>query len=123
MESILLRNITNPQSADIAEYLRNGGYAGLSRALEREPKEIIDEVRKSGLRGRGGAGFPTGMKWSFAAADPKKPKYLVCNADEGEPGTFKDRPILEKNPHLLIEGMVISAYALGSEHGYIYLRG
>lgn len=87
-----------------------------------KPEEIIGEVKKAGLRGRGGAGFPTGMKWDFASKDPKFPKYLVCNADEGEPGTFKDRPILEKNPHLLIEGMVISAYALKSEQGYIYLR-
>jgi len=91
--------------------------------LNVRPKDIIEEVKKSGLRGRGGAGFPTAMKWSFAIADPKFPKYLICNADEGEPGTFKDRPILEKNPHLLIEGMVISGYALGSEYGYIYLRG
>ncbi len=83
----------------------------------------MEEIKRSGLRGRGGAGFPTGMKWSFAKADPKFPKYLLCNADEGEPGTFKDRPILEKNPHLLIEGMVISGYVLGSEYGYIYLRG
>ncbi len=75
------------------------------------------------MRGRGGAGFPVAMKWTFASADPKFPKYLLCNADEGEPGTFKDRPILEKNPHLLIEGMIISGYAIGAEYGYIYLRG
>jgi NADH-quinone oxidoreductase subunit F len=123
MEKVLLKNIENPNSRDIEEYLRNDGYKSLAKALEFQAKDIIDEVRKSGLRGRGGAGFPTGMKWSFAVADTKVPKYLICNADEGEPGTFKDRPILEKNPHLLIEGMVISAYALGSEHGYIYLRG
>jgi NADH-quinone oxidoreductase subunit F len=123
MERVLLKNIDNPHSADIKEYLKIGGYQNLKKALEMQPKEIIEEVRKSGLRGRGGAGFPTGMKWSFAAADPKSPKYLICNADEGEPGTFKDRVILEKNPHLLIEGMVISAYALGAEYGYIYLRG
>jgi NADH-quinone oxidoreductase subunit F len=123
MEKILLKNIDNPNSADIEEYLKVGGYKSLSKAFELQPKDIIEEVRKSGLRGRGGAGFPTAMKWSFAAADPKFPKYLICNADEGEPGTFKDRPILEKNPHLLIEGMVISAYALKAEYGYIYLRG
>lgn len=123
MEKVLLKNIENPNSSDIEEYLRNDGYKSLAKAFESQPKDIIDEVRKSGLRGRGGAGFPTGMKWSFAAADTKFPKYLVCNADEGEPGTFKDRPILEKNPHVLIEGMVISAYALRAEHGYIYLRG
>jgi len=123
MEKILLKNIDNPNSADIEEYLKADGYAGLLKALERQPKDIIEEVKKSGLRGRGGAGFPTAMKWNFAVADPKFPKYLICNADEGEPGTFKDRPILEKNPHLLIEGMAISGYALGAEHGYIYLRG
>jgi len=123
MEKVLLKNIENPESFDIKEYLKIGGYKNLSKAFELQPKDIIEEIKKSGLRGRGGAGFPTGMKWSFAAADPKFPKYLVCNADEGEPGTFKDRPILEKNPHLLIEGMVISGYALGAEYGYIYLRG
>ena len=123
MEKILLKNIENPNSADINEYLKIGGYKSLSKAFEMQPKDIIGEIRESGLRGRGGAGFPTAMKWSFAVSDPKFPKYLICNADEGEPGTFKDRPILEKNPHLLIEGMVISGYAIGAEHGYVYLRG
>jgi NADH-quinone oxidoreductase subunit F len=123
MEKVLLRNIENPDSKEISEYIKIGGYQGLHKALELQPRDIIEEVRKSGLRGRGGAGFPAGMKWSFAAADPKFPKYLICNADEGEPGTFKDRPILEKNPHLLLEGMAISAYALQAEYGYIYLRG
>lgn len=123
MENILLKNIDNLNSTDLNEYIRIGGYKGLFRALQMKPSEVIGEVKKSGLRGRGGAGFPTGMKWSFAAADPKQPKYLLCNADEGEPGTFKDRVIVEKNPCLLIEGMTIAAYALESEHGYIYLRG
>lgn len=123
MEKFLLRNIENPNSADINEYINIGGYKAVSKSLEMKPLDIIDEVRKSGLRGRGGAGFPTGMKWAFAAADSKMPKFILCNADEGEPGTFKDRPILEKNPHLLIEGMIISAYAIGAEYGYIYLRG
>ncbi|MCC6346748.1 MAG: NADH-quinone oxidoreductase subunit NuoF [Nitrospirales bacterium] len=123
MEKYLLRNIDNPDSAHLVEYVKAGGYKALAKALEMKPADIIGEVKNSGLRGRGGAGFPTGMKWSFAAADPKRPKYLLCNADEGEPGTFKDRPLLEKNPHLLIEGMVISGYALGAEYGYIYLRG
>lgn len=123
MEKILLKNIDNPNSADIEEYLKIGGYQRLSRAFEMQPEDILEEVKKSGLRGRGGAGFPTAMKWKFASADPKFPKYLICNADEGEPGTFKDRPILEKNPHLLIEGMIISGYALRAEYGYIYLRG
>jgi NADH-quinone oxidoreductase subunit F len=123
MENVLLKNIDNPNSADINEYIKVGGYKSLQKALGLDPKEIIEEVRDSGLRGRGGAGFPAFMKWNFAKADPKFPKYLMCNADEGEPGTFKDRPILEKNPHLLIEGMVISGYTLGAEFGYIYLRG
>jgi NADH-quinone oxidoreductase subunit F len=123
MEKVLLKNIDNPNSADIDEYLKAGGYRSLSKAFDAGSKEVIEQIKKSGLRGRGGAGFPTAMKWSFAIADKKFPKYLMCNADEGEPGTFKDRPILEKNPHLLIEGMVISGYALGSEYGYIYLRG
>lgn len=96
MEKILLKNIENPNSADINEYLKAGGYKSVSTAFGLKPKEVIEEVKKSGLRGRGGAGFPTAMKWNFASADPKFPKYLVCNADEGEPGTFKDRPILEK---------------------------
>ncbi len=122
MEKILLKNIENPNSADIDEYLKLGGYKNISKAFELQPRDITEEVKKSGLKGRGGAGFPTAMKWNFASADPKFPKYLVCNADEGEPGTFKDRPILEKNPHLLIEGMVISGYALKAEYGYIYLR-
>ncbi|MDP2167173.1 MAG: NADH-quinone oxidoreductase subunit NuoF [Thermodesulfovibrionales bacterium] len=119
----LLKNIENPNSFDVREYEKAGGYRSLKKAVEMEPAAIIAEVKKSGLRGRGGAGFPTGMKWTFANADPKFPKYLICNADEGEPGTFKDRPILEKNPHLLIEGMVISGHALRAEYGYIYLRG
>ncbi|HCC69286.1 MAG TPA: NADH-quinone oxidoreductase subunit F [Nitrospiraceae bacterium] len=123
MEKVLLKNIENPNSADINEYEKAGGYRSLQKAFGMQPKEIIEGVKKSGLKGRGGAGFPTGMKWAFASADPKFPKYLLCNADEGEPGTFKDRPILEKNPHLLIEGMVISSYALGAQYGYIYLRG
>ncbi|MBI5076659.1 MAG: NADH-quinone oxidoreductase subunit NuoF [Nitrospirae bacterium] len=123
MEAALLKNIENPNSADILEYKNIGGYKGLAKALEMEPQQIIDEVKRAGLRGRGGAGFPVAMKWTFAAADPKFPKYLLCNADEGEPGTFKDRPILEKNPHILIEGMAISGHALKAEYGYIYLRG
>lgn len=122
MDTFLLKNIENPGSAGLQAYRKSGGYENLKKALAMKPEEIIGEVKKAGLRGRGGAGFPTGMKWDFASKDPKFPKYLVCNADEGEPGTFKDRPILEKNPHLLIEGMVISAYALKSEQGYIYLR-
>lgn len=118
----LLKNIENPNSHDITEYEKTGGYQGLKKALSMKPEAVIGEVKKSGLRGRGGAGFPTGVKWTFAYSDPKFPKYLICNADEGEPGTFKDRLILEKNPHLLIEGMAISAHALKAQYGYIYLR-
>jgi NADH-quinone oxidoreductase subunit F len=123
MEPFLLKGIDNPGSATIETYKGIGGYGSLHKALSMQPQEIIDEVRRSGLRGRGGAGFPTGMKWAFASADPKFPKYLICNADEGEPGTFKDRVILEKKPHLLIEGMIIAGHALRAEKGYIYLRG
>lgn len=123
MEKVLLKNIENPNSTDIGEYEKAGGYKNLAKAYESAPKDLLEEIKTSGLRGRGGAGFPCGMKWTFATADPKFPKYLLCNADEGEPGTFKDRPILEKNPHLLIEGMAISGYILGAEHGYVYLRG
>lgn len=123
MERVLLKGTGHSDSADIHEYLKVGGYRALHKAFEMKPFDVIDEVKRSGLRGRGGAGFPTGMKWSFAVADPQTPRYLLCNADEGEPGTFKDRAILERNPHLLIEGMVISAYAVGAARGYIYLRG
>ncbi len=124
MTNILLKNIDNPDLILIDEYIRTGGYANLRKAVfERTPKDIIGEIMTSGLRGRGGAGFPTGMKWQFASKDPKFPKILICNADEGEPGTFKDRVILGKNPHILIEGMIISAYALQCNIGYIYIRG
>jgi len=123
MEKVLLRNTDREDSHTIDAYICAGGYRSLEKAVGMKPEEILDEVKRSGLRGRGGAGFPTGMKWSFAIADLKTPKYLICNADEGEPGTFKDRVILMKNPHLLIEGMIISAHTLGAERGYIYLRG
>lgn len=123
MEKFLLRNIENPDSKDINEFIKSGGYKSLLKALDIRPADVINEVKKSGLRGRGGAGFPAGMKWALAAADAKKPKYILCNADEGEPGTFKDRVILEKKPHLLIEGMLIAGHALEAEYGYIYLRG
>lgn len=103
-------------------YKKNGGYAVLAKALKMDPKAIIEEVKASGLRGRGGAGFPTGMKWSFLPANGE-PRYLLCNADEGEPGTFKDRLMMERAPHQLIEGMIISAFAIGSKKSYIYIRG
>ncbi|MBL7556226.1 MAG: NADH-quinone oxidoreductase subunit NuoF [Bdellovibrionaceae bacterium] len=103
-------------------YKKHGGYVNLAKALKMQPQAIIDEVKASGLRGRGGAGFSTGMKWSFLPKN-NEPRYLVCNADEGEPGTFKDRLMMERAPHQLIEGMIISAFAVGSKKSYIYVRG
>ena len=105
-------------------YRREGGYASVEKALRNmTPDQVTEEVKKSGLRGRGGAGFPTGMKWSFLAKPEGIPRYLVCNADESEPGTFKDRYLMEFLPHLLIEGLIVSSYALGSKSTYIYIRG
>jgi NADH-quinone oxidoreductase subunit F len=104
-------------------YRKNGGYAAAEKAFKMSPPDIVEEIKKSGLRGRGGAGFPTGMKWSFLAKPEGVPRYLVCNADESEPGTFKDRYLMEFLPHLLIEGLVISSFALGSNRTYIYIRG
>ncbi len=105
-------------------YLQSmSGYQAAAKALQMSKDAIIDEVKKSNLRGRGGAGFPTGVKWSFIPKEPKKPVYLVCNADESEPGTFKDRDLMRYTPHLLIEGMIIAAYAIGAKQGYIYIRG
>ncbi len=111
-------------SHTLENYLQRNGYKAAEKALkEMKPDEVIEEVKKSGLRGRGGAGFPTGVKWGFVPKDIDKPKYLVCNADEGEPGTFKDRVILGQDPHKLIEGMIIAGYAIGANQGYIYIRG
>src|SRR4249919_73346 len=105
-------------------YRREGGYRSVEKALKTmSPEAIVEEVKKSGLRGRGGAGFPTGLKWSFIAKPEGVPRHLVCNADESEPGTFKDRYLMEFIPHLLIEGLVISSFALGSHVTYIYIRG
>ena len=124
MNEILLKNINKFNSTDIDVYMADGGYSALKKALsEYTPKDVIDIVQKSGLRGRGGAGFPAGKKWEFAAADKNTPRYLLCNADEGEPGTFKDRPIIEKDPHQLLEGIIISGYAIGAAACYIYIRG
>ncbi len=120
---IVLRNcgVIDPESVD--EYEAAGGYDALRKALfEMKPEEIIGEVKASGLRGRGGAGFPTGMKWSFAAGYPSDEKYVVCNADEGDPGAFMDRSVLEGDPHSVLEGMIICARAIGATYGYIYCR-
>ena len=111
-----------PDSRSRQCYEQHGGYQALRKALAMPPAEITALVKASGLRGRGGAGFPTGLKWSFVPQDSDKPKYLVCNNDEGEPGTFKDRYICELSPHMLIEGMIISARAFGGSKGYIYTR-
>ncbi len=124
MEQILFKGVEGAKLADVQSYLAIGGYGAARKAVgSMTPGQIIDEMKKSGLRGRGGAGFPAGMKWDFVPKDFKGPRYLCCNADEGEPGTFKDREILEKNPHLLIEGMIIACYAIGAELGFIYIRG
>jgi NADH-quinone oxidoreductase subunit F len=113
-----------PDSRKIDTYIKHDGYRAIEKALkEMTPESIIDEVKKSGLRGRGGAGFPTGMKWSFVPKDSPKARYLICNADESEPGTCKDRPLMEMDPHQLIEGMVIAGRAIGAHHGFIYIRG
>ena len=121
--NVLLKNRGAKNSTSIDTYKANSGYKGLEKALKMEPQAIIDEVKASGIRGRGGAGFPTGVKWRFIPKGTEKPIYLICNADEGEPGTFKDRQIMEYDPHLLIEGMIISARAIGSKLGFIYIRG
>jgi NADH-quinone oxidoreductase subunit F len=104
-------------------YRKHGGYRSVEKAFKMTPDEIVEEVKKSGLRGRGGAGFPTGMKWSFLAKPEGVPRHLVCNADESEPGTFKDRYLMEFLPHLLVEGLIVSSFALGSNLTYIYIRG
>ena len=121
---LLFKDIDTPGLTSIDTYRRGGGYETPALVLgKKSPDECIEIVKASGLRGRGGAGFPTGLKWSFVPRGSPKPKYLVCNADESEPGTFKDRELMEKNPHLLIEGMLLSAYAFGAHVGYLYLRG
>ena len=125
LEKHVFGGIDIPGNTDIKVYEEHGGYKNWKNVLQNkmQPAEVIEIVKASGLRGRGGAGFPTGLKWSFVPKDSPKPKYLLCNADESEPGTFKDREILEKNPHQLIEGMAIAAYSFGAQTAYVYLRG
>ena len=123
-EPVLTKHIGEPNAYTLDFYMKNQrGYEGLRKALTMKPNDIIEQVKASGLRGRGGAGFPTGMKWQFVLKDTPKPKYIACNADESEPGTFKDHVLMERNPHLLIEGCAISCYAIGAKIAYIYIRG
>ena len=122
-EPLQLKRVHLENSHTLKVYQDNGGYASLKKALAMTSDDIINEVKKSALRGRGGAGFPTGMKWSFVPKQSPKQKYIVCNADESEPGTFKDRYLMERDPHALIEGMLIAAFALNSGACYIYTRG
>jgi NADH-quinone oxidoreductase subunit F len=126
MEKPLTKNIRPGEPPfDLAAYERAGGYGAVRKALTNmTPNEVLEEVKKSNLRGRGGAGFPTGMKWSFVpmGADAPRPKYMIMNADEMEPGTFKDRVLLEGDPHLIVESMIVSAYAIEAEKGYVFLR-
>jgi len=123
MEAVLLRARGLPDSRAIATYLAAGGYEGWKKALAMAPDAVTREVTDSELRGRGGAGFPTGRKWSFVPKDHPGPRYLICNADESEPGTFKDREIIEHDPHQVIEGIAIASYAVGAKTAYIYIRG
>ncbi|HZA35021.1 MAG TPA: NADH-quinone oxidoreductase subunit NuoF, partial [Vicinamibacterales bacterium] len=124
MDPILTGHVREQNAFTLDAYLnQQGGYGGLRKALGMTPDEVIDTVKRSGLRGRGGAGFPTGMKWQFVDKKTPNPKYICCNADESEPGTFKDHLLMERNPHLLIEGCAIGCYAIGSSVAYIYIRG
>jgi len=124
-EKILTKNMSNPAyTGSLQDYEATGGYQALRKVLAGVPQnDIVEMVKKSGLRGRGGAGFPTGVKWSFLPKDYQGPKYLCCNADESEPGTFKDRQLMERDPHQMLEGMAITCYAIGAETSYIYIRG
>ncbi|HNF49283.1 MAG TPA: NADH-quinone oxidoreductase subunit NuoF [Chitinophagales bacterium] len=122
-KKLLLQYDHIPGIQTLEVYRQNNGYASLKKAFSMKQEDIVEEVKKSGLRGRGGAGFPTGMKWSFLAKPEGVPRHLVCNADESEPGTFKDRYLMERIPHLLIEGMIVSSFALGANTSYIYVRG
>ncbi len=119
---VILKNCGLIDPEDINQYIANGGYSGLAKAFQMMPEEVIDEVRRAGLRGRGGAGFPTGVKWDICGNATETPKYVICNADEGDPGAFMDRAILESDPQSVIEGMIIAGYAIGAAEGYIYVR-
>ena len=121
---IVLANSGRVDPERLADYIAVGGYQSLAKALEEmTPREVVEEVKKSGLRGRGGAGYPTGLKWEMVAKQVPPTKYIVCNADEGDPGAFMDRSVLEGDPHRVLEGMAIAGYAVGAQQGYIYVRG
>ena len=120
---VLSKNFGDPSARRVDEYVKRGGYKALKKAFEMGPDAVIDEVKASGLRGRGGAGFPAGVKWSFMPKQPTRPHYLLCNADESEPGTFKDRELIRWDPHQLIEGVLVAAFAIRAKHAYIYCRG
>jgi len=122
-EPVLTPHVKKPHGHTLEHYLQTGGYQALRKALALTPDQVIEQVKQSGLRGRGGAGFPTGMKWGFVPKDSPKPKYLCVNADESEPGTFKDHVLMERNPHLLFEGCVIACRSIGAKVAYIYIRG
>src|SRR5688500_17956003 len=123
MDPLLTKHVREPNSFTLDFYLQHQGYEALRKALAMKPEEVVELVKASGLRGRGGAGFPTGLKWQFVDKKSPKPKYIVCNADESEPGTFKDHLLMERNPHLLIEGCLIGCFAIQSKAAYIYIRG
>jgi NADH-quinone oxidoreductase subunit F len=123
MEPVLTKYVREPNSYTLDFFLRHEGYEGLKKALAMQPNAVIEMVKASGLRGRGGAGFPTGLKWQFVLKDTPLPKYIACNADESEPGTFKDHVLMERNPHLLFEGCLIGCWAIGAKIAYIYIRG
>src|SRR5512134_499431 len=123
MEPVLTKYVREPNSYTLDFFLKHQGYEGLRKALGMQPNAIIEMVKASGLRGRGGAGFPTGLKWQFVLKDTPLPKYIACNADESEPGTFKDHVLMERNPHLMFEGCLIGCYAIGAKVTYIYIRG
>ena len=123
MELVLTKNFANPDSWTIDAYEKADGYQAIRKALQMTPDQVTGEAKESGLRGRGGAGFPAGMKWGFVPKNTGKPVYLCVNADEGEPGTFKDRALFEKDPHMMIEGAIIAAYAIGAKTAYVYIRG
>ena len=123
MEPILTKYVREPNGFTLDFFLKHEGYEGLKKALAMQPNDVIEQVKASGLRGRGGAGFPTGLKWQFVLKNTPLPKYICCNADESEPGTFKDHVLMERNPHLLFEGCLIGCWAIGAKVAYIYIRG